>query len=991
MTTTEATDQRLPFVGRREALERLVTALSRAREGRPTTALVSGEPGIGKSTLIEQFRRLTPNATFIIGNCLNLGDAPSYAPFVGILRSLVRRIGLDHLRASLPANIVSALAWLLPDFADPLPTYEGTRARMFDAFLTLLESLTQDMPLVLMIEDVHWADQSTWDLLTYVVNNADDTRLLTIITYRDLPIGHPLRGPVSELGRHHHVVKVELRGLGRADVALQSTTILGRPPDSALLNDIMRRSGGNPFFVEAILDHSGAGEPSGSIRDLLIAPIERLPGPTQRVLHIVAVGGSEVGHTVLGKVAGISDEDLDEALRPAVHEGVLLTTQDGYRFRHALIAEAVHDVLLLPGERRRLHRRYAEAIDEDPRLAPPVMCHAAGEVARHWAAAGEPIPALVATWRAAQEGRDLLAHPERLQMLRRVLELWCLVDHPSEIIGVSRAAVLRDIVEAADESGDIELGMSIASAALEAAKSEDTPELAAQILERRARIRSRLAMGGATGDLEDALRLLPEDSLTPLRARLLGHLAHRLWVEGKNQAARSLAENALKVASDVGDAYSEAHATITLAGLAAQDGATWDGAAQDSATKTAMADFATARRLAEQHAVPMLVVTSHISESWVLETIGESARAADSARAGVRRAGEAGLARTLGVRLAGTLSESLLSLGEWDEALEVLAHAIDLEPPKGYRATILAIHGEILAARGNLASAEQVLDEIRGLSSGRFETAASQFTQATFEARLRLAQDDPGAALTAVLDAIEAFPVHRAPARAWPLLVTGARAYTKSEVQARPLTQSQLHTTPWEDTFAALRTAAAATAVKTDVDRAWSASFAAETAPRSRRCEVREAELAAWERLGRPYQLAWALVRYSEALLGKRNQTAAAELLHRAIGIAEALGAAPLIAAAGSMAARAHLSLAEEPTVRTPAPARSELGLTPREVEVLRLVTEGRTNRQIASELFISVKTAGVHVSRILMKTDAATRGEAAAKAHRLHLFDDPI
>ncbi|MEW2386565.1 AAA family ATPase [Micromonospora sp. NPDC047707] len=975
---SDANSKQPTFVGRLEEMDRLTTALTEVRDGHSITVLVTGEAGIGKSALINHFRNRTPDATFLVGGCLNLGDAPSHAPFVAILRSLVRRVGLDALRASLPPAAVSGLAWLLPEFDEPLPANEGTRARMFDAFLTLLEHLTSEgHPVALVVEDVHWADPSTWDLIAYVVNNAHEIPLLTLLTFRDLPYAHPLRGPISELGRHARVAQMKLEGLHRTDVGLQATAVLGHPPAAQLLDEIFRRSEGNPLFVEALLDPSGVNRPSSGIRDLLIAPIERLPPSTERILRAAAVGGSEVGHDVLGAVSGTSDEELDEALRPAVRERILLPTHDGYRFRHALIAEAIYESLLLPGERKRLHRRFAEAIEQEPSLAPPVLCHASGEVARHWAAAGMPVLALAATWRAAQEGRDVLAHPERLKMLRQVLELWCLVEQPSAVIGVTRAVVLRDIVEAADESGDIELGMSIASEALQVAKCEKDMNLAAQILERRARMRSRLGVTGAVADLEEALALLSGGPPTSLKSRLLAHLAYRLWAEGRPDTARSFASDALTLGKELNDDYSEALSIITLAGLLAEEGE----------TQVARANFGRARDQAERIKVPMLVVASYMAEASVLEMLGDAAGAAGVARIGVRRAGEVGLARTLGVPLAGTLAEALFSLGEWNEALEVLTHSLELEPPKGYRAAILATQGEILVARGEFGSAARILDEIHDLSSDSWDTATNQFAQAAFEANFLIAQEDPQRALLAVLDALVSHPAQRAPRRAWPLLVTGARAHFQANLQGRLLPLPQMHAA--QDNMERLKEAASATSVRTDVDRAWRASFVAEASPASQRREAREAELYAWERAGQPYPLAWALVRSTDGLIARRSRTEAVERLRRARAIGEALGAMPLVMAVHATASRAGLTLAEAPSRQMVIPKKPEFGLTAREVEVLRLVAEGLTNRQIANHLFISVKTVSVHISRILMKMDASTRGEAAAKAHRLHFFDE--
>jgi len=563
----------VPFVGRRAAVETLADAVrGSSDQGECPVVLVSGDPGIGKTTLISQLPRMVPGPRYLVGRCMDFGEAPSYAPFAGILRELVRGDGLAGLRRELAPSVASALAWLLPDFDEPLPPDPGTRTRMFDAFLSLLEHLARSSPVVLVVEDVHWADQSTWDLLIFVIGNAADVPMTTIVTHRELPVGHALRGALAELSRLGHVRALPLEGLKRTEVELQAAALSGVPPTREQTDELMRLTAGNPLYVEAAVDLMLHAESSASrTRDVLLAPVERLPEDSQLMLRVAAVGGATVQHAALSRVSGMDDAALERALRPAVDSRLLVVTRDGYRFRHDLIGTLVYDQMLLPGERTRLHRAFAQTIGQSPELAPPVMCHAAGEVARHWKSAGEPLLALAATWQAAQEGRNLLAHPERLQMLQGVLELWAMVDDPGAVIGVSRAVVLHDAVEAAEESGDCELGLAFAGDALAAAVRDGDEMLAAAVLERRSRLRAQMGIAGSAADLEEALNLLPGGPC-PLRGRLMAQLADRLRFDGDPERADAIAEESLAAAQLADDEYGRIRATLAkLSTLAERD------------------------------------------------------------------------------------------------------------------------------------------------------------------------------------------------------------------------------------------------------------------------------------------------------------------------------------------------------------------------------------------------------------------------------------
>ena len=311
---------------------------------------------------------------------------------------------------------------------------------------------------MLVIEDVHWIDRSSLDLLSFLVRNQQAAgALLCVVTYRsdELERAHPLRRSLAELDRVAWTRRMELPRLTRRAVGSLVGAIAGAEPAAGLVAEIHQRSEGNPFFAEVLLDRQDQPGLPESLQDLLLARVARLPEPTQAVLRMAAAGVGRVSHELLAAASGLDDGALSAALRPAVAAGVLVVDGDGYRFRHALISEAVRDDQL-PGERAAAHRRYAQALAADHALAADGSGPA--ELAFHWHAAGDASRALEAAWQAAGDAGARLAYAERLDMLERVLELWARVPDAARCIGCDRPAVLDAAVAAAADAGEHEPG-----------------------------------------------------------------------------------------------------------------------------------------------------------------------------------------------------------------------------------------------------------------------------------------------------------------------------------------------------------------------------------------------------------------------------------------------------------------------------------------------------------------------------------------------------
>ena len=500
------------FVGRVQQLAVLGDALDAARHGSPSAALVGGEAGVGKSRLVSELaeRATADGALVLIGGCPELGaDGLPFAPFTAVLRALVRDLGAEQTVALLPGPGAVELGRLLPELAGQAGAasdlYPGeARARLFEQMLALLEHLAEQRLIVLVIEDLHWADRSTRELLGFLVSNQRILgRVLIVATYRsdELHRTHPLRPLLAELGRISWVQRMELPRLSRHEAAEQVAGILGHQAEPAVVDAVYLRSEGNPLFLEELLACDGALPES--LRDLVLASAQRLPEDTQEVLRVASVGGNHVSHALLAWVSGLPDDQLYRALRPAVAANVLLGAADGYAFRHELIREAHYDGLL-PGEHGRLHARYAEAVAADPSLVPPGR--AASSAAHHWYRAHDVPQALVSAWQAAAEAGQALAHAEQFAMLTRVLELWDKVPQASELIEADHVLVLERAVALAHVMGEDERGLGFVNAALREIDADAQPARAALLLERRGTLRKGSQSGIA--DLQEALRLV---------------------------------------------------------------------------------------------------------------------------------------------------------------------------------------------------------------------------------------------------------------------------------------------------------------------------------------------------------------------------------------------------------------------------------------------------------------------------------------------------
>lgn len=990
------------FVGRADELGVLCDALARAAAGEPQALLVGGEAGVGKSRLIEEFAAAAARtgAVVALGGCVEIGaEGLPFAPFSTALRALRRQ--LPEELAAAAAGQEEELARLLPELGEarrgPRDDEEGM-ARLFELTARLLERVAARRTVVLALEDLHWADASTRHLLAYLVRTLRNGRLVVVASYRsdDIHRRHPLRPLLAELDRLRTVRRIEVGRFNRAEVQCQIAGIIAAEPDPAQVDDIFARSDGNAFFVEelAVAAHEGccAGL-TDSLRDLLLVRVEKLPESAQRVARIVAEGGSAVEYSLLAAVARLTEDDLIEALRAAVGASILIATHDGdgYRFRHSLVREAVSDDLL-PGERSRLNRRYAEALEADPTLVPADQ--RAPRLASYWYHAHDAAKALPAVLDAAVKARRRHAHAEQLRLLERAMELWDVapgtvrsqlrpLDYAEAYppCGCDPATtplryldLMAEAAVAGRLSGQRERALKITKRALHLLEEEKDPLRAAWFWVQRSRLVQNTARGDGRQELANAQELVRGLPPSEVHAEVLAAVATWSMVHVPGPDALSAAERAVEYACMVGARDIEVNARLTLGGLLVDAGDIETGLAQMHEVKEQAA------RLGNAYVTGRVQVNlpSH------LEGIGRSREAVEVLREGLD------LTRKLGLRdseawVWANLAESLHSLGRWDEAAEagIASERVGRSAsPRGFRAMI---HAHLALARGDLAEAGRRLTAARGHFGSQDITPQNELKLVRVAVEIAAAEDrlmDARAAAEAVLGT--GFP-QGTQRYAWPLLlaVASAEADAFGLPAAEPGRAGIL-----ERVRDSARRLTAHVPVWQGYER-WVRAELLRAEGRGAPNDWYEA-VTAFEALDRPYDLARLRHRLAESLLasgsGEDVRERAAELLRLAGAVADHLGARPLAESVALLGRRARLApaCAARPAELDPA---ESLGLTNRERDVLRLVAAGRTNRQIAEELFISPKTASVHVSNILAKLGVSGRGEAAAVAHRLRLF----
>ncbi|MGZ4221409.1 MAG: ATP-binding protein, partial [Solirubrobacteraceae bacterium] len=456
------------LVGRQPELELLVSSLERAVAGEQATVLVGGEAGVGKSRLvhdlIEQARQSGTRA--LVGGCVELdGGGIPFAPLVDMVRALAAELPAAELDAVL-GSAREEIARLVPelDVASGAPTgADSGPSRVLELILGMIGRLAAAAPLMLVFEDVQWADTSTLDLLALLVARSSDRRLLLLLTVRsdELHRAHPFRRTAARWEQQRLVERLELERLGSQDVAAQIEAIVGERPDGDLIEFIAERSEGIPLFVEELLRAVRDGRVDHdylppSLRDVLLARAELLSTSAQHLLRVVSAGGRWVPDGLLATVAELPSPELNAGLREAVEQQLLVVdaTGRGFGFRHELARAAIHDDLL-PGERAQLHEAYAEAIEDKAELAGSDL-DASSMLAYHWLAAHDLPRALPASVRAGRAAAAAFAPAAAQRHYELALELWLQVPDAEQRAGIDHAQLLEAAASSAARAGPVD-------------------------------------------------------------------------------------------------------------------------------------------------------------------------------------------------------------------------------------------------------------------------------------------------------------------------------------------------------------------------------------------------------------------------------------------------------------------------------------------------------------------------------------------------------
>lgn len=934
------------MVGREAEIAVLHGLFDRVVEGVPLAALVEGEAGIGKSRLLREFGAEVVNRADVhVGWCLDLGASRTpFGPITGILRSIVTRMGADRVREELGVG-VEALGMLLPEL-NPTERSQSSPDRLRDAIAALIEAAAEHAPQVLVVEDLHWADESTLALLSFLLRTLTHGRILLLLTCRsdDVRRGDAVSRFIGEATRARLLERVTVERLEISAVRQLAESITGQPLSDAALERIQDRAEGVPFFVEELAGCSSGPLP-GSLRDLLLARFDRLGDDARRVVQVVSGAERPLTHPLVTQLAGLPEVRLDEAIREATLSGILVVADDDYRFRHALLREAVHDDLL-PGERARLHRAYAEALEENCDGSDTADSAA---LAYHWQLAQDDRRALAAAVAAMFDAKSRFAFASAARFGELALDLWIQVPDAESVVALDRIELLRTLGSVLRNAGDGERALAVVNLALDEVDPDAVdPRMHARLLRDKAYYMMHLGRSGPIELLQQSLEILERQvDNDRLRASVLNQLASRYMIAGRLDEAIALATEAGERAVRAG-AEDEASIAANVRGGAQ---------AHLGDLEAGHREYAVALRLARGASPEMRY---RVNYSDLLGLLGRYRDAVAVAEDGLARARAFGVERTTGAIMAQNMAVPLLEMGEIERVEGLLARERAQRTLRISHMYSTMTRVRVLSWRGRHDEAAEILREWHP----SFEETGRVERQIWYdEVMMRVAVAEGRGDLAGALDEIRAMLADDGPVflhqrrllleAGW--LIAELRAAgvdvggASDEVRAAWLAQpEQLLDDAWWSILDALLSPSVP-ALRAAVDVADS-----DDVPVTFRVTTRLA-------------LARLLVEAGE-------RADAGVVLSHALQEAERLGHVPLLRMVRAFSAAAGLSAASG----IASAAADADPLTARERQVLDLIAEGLSNRQIGERLFISVKTVSVHVSAVLRKLGVSTRTEAA-------------
>ncbi len=990
-----------PMIGRADELRQLIDLAGlpndppQDRPGGPQTGvpavIVSGDAGVGKSRLLAELREHACAAGWqvLVGHCLDFGDSVlPYLPFTEVFA----RLSSDEPEvADALARAHPAVRRLMPgrratgdaadgdrDHAEPMD-----RADLFASVLVTLDELSASRPVLVLLEDLHWADQSTRELLSFLFARrlGDDVHIVATYRSDDLHRKHPLRASVGEWTRLPSVARLQLDRLSDTHVRTLVHAIHPRALPEAAIHTIVERAEGNAFFTEELVaatDRSSLTSRAipDDLADVLLLRLDQLDDAGRQTLRAASVAGRRVSHELLSRVVDLPADEFDRAVRAVVDSNLLLPLgADGYAFRHALLAEAVYDDLL-PGERVRLHRTYTAVLSQ------PDVTSTAAEIARHARASHDLPTAVRASVAAGDEAMAVGGPDEAAQHYQIALEMSQQAGDPM----MSPSALVDLSIKAAD-------AVTTAGHALRGAQLlREQAACLDPLIDDDDRVRLMHALSSAAlvvdsdidvlGIVDRALSLVPADPPTAMRAQLMGIRSRALLSWSRDEEAMAAANEALAIGQELRLPGVIAEITTTMTRMDERSGD------PEASRRTLVAIIEKARAAGDV-----------VGELRGLHNIGgvlfEAGRVGDARAAyerAYRRAVELGRPWApygLDARVIAGITAYVS--GDWDGALGIL-DATGEAPPEPAEAALAAAALMVSASRGDVAAVERSA-HIRALwdSDGMFAILSGG-------ALIDLYGDhgDLAGAQAAHDHVLEVIRRHwdsqyfMARIRLSALLVgqlATAAATASADERGELVTRGVELAAAAEETFnRGLRR----WKVIGPEGQAWLSRCRAELARlgwiTGQDAPDQTALVSAWSQavddfasFGHVFETARSQARFAAILRALGQVAEARPLLESARRTAETLGAAPLLAELRALGATAP---------RRTDSAGHDTRLTTREREILALVAQGRSNGEIGKQLFISTKTVSVHVSNILAKLGAAGRTEAAAIARRDGLLD---
>ncbi|MGE4116253.1 MAG: AAA family ATPase, partial [Candidatus Nanopelagicales bacterium] len=671
------------FIGRADEMQVLERAFATAAAGVTTTVLIGGDPGIGKSTLLAEAASRFAGRS-LVASCVRMGGTQiPLAPVATLLRRLQRS------DAELLATVPLLADWIRPGSATPIGHHDVLAATA-DLVTAAAEAST---PLLFAVEDVHWADGATWDLVEYLARGLVDVPVVVAATYRtaDADSEVELRRRIAELSRLPQASRVVLSGWSAAEVADRVEILLGAPPPLGLVSEVVSRGQGNPFFTEELVAARSAGhELPPVVADLISADLARLDDPARAVVGALAVLGRPARHDVLVAVAGLGD-DAEPAIRTAVEAGIVHVADELYAVRHALISEVAYRSML-PGERRRRHRLAAEAL----RGGRGTQIDHVGELAVHLDRAGDLDAAFVALLEAA-DASEKVAPGAALEHLQRAIALWD--DVPDVAQHDNLAHRLWQAAELASATRGNEAAVELAQRALTIGPPARGWAFGHERLGRYLWSTGRLE--ASTVEFERAHELVGSSTDPAELAPVFAGLGQAELMRGNYDAAEEYAQRALDVLDDPSLEPMAWVMSNRVLGLVVshrgepERGTTLCRRALEAATSAQM------RGLARIYYVQALLGAGRYDD------------AANTALDASADAVQSGIGYSFAGYLDALASEALIRLGRWSEAARLLARHDD-EPKLPIGEMRLAIANAKLAVRmGDAEGAHRWLDAAR--------------------------------------------------------------------------------------------------------------------------------------------------------------------------------------------------------------------------------------------------------------------------------------